>query len=152
MKYTNKQIQALIREGIKRGRSQLHETGEKGSQKDSIDKYAPGDVQRQARTIDALDGVPEFLQAAAMFMEYLLEYKEEKANIGHLRKVALAKFEQMGIDNVGLANLFATIIQKAGKEAEDAQKAKPDDGGIDDEERDALVSKLDGDGKLPGGF
>ena len=128
MKFTKRQLRQIIKEGINQGIN-LSESGEAGSQAGSIDKSAPGDVQRQARTIDALDGVPEFIQAAAMFIEYLLEYREEKANIGHLRKVALKKFEDLGIDNPGLANLFVTIIQKAGREAEQSR-----DGGGDAEE------------------
>ena len=131
MKFTKKQLQSIISEGIRQGMN-LRETGDKGSQKDSIPKNAPGDVQRQGRYIDALDGVPEFLEASALFIEYLLEFKEEKANIGHLRKAILSKFDQLGIDNKGLANLFATIIMKAGAEAEVAQKEGDSDEGADE--------------------
>ena len=56
-----------------------------------------------------------------MFIEYLLEYDEEKANIDHLRKAARQKFDEMGA-NKALADLFVTVIQRASKEMKKAKR------------------------------
>ena len=129
MKFTKQQLTQIISEGIKQGlknsknQNILSENVKVtlGMQGANVDAKAPGDTKRVARYIDSLDGVPEFMSAVPMFIEYLLEYDEEKANIDHLRKAARQKFDEMGA-NKALADLFVTVIQRASKEMKKAKR------------------------------
>tara|TARA_B100000212_G_C27331553_1_gene514882 strand:- start:80 stop:526 length:447 start_codon:yes stop_codon:yes gene_type:complete len=129
MKFTKEQLTQIISEGITKGiaKSQnfkflTENTKIKiGMQGDNVDPKAPGDTKRVGRYIDNLDNVAEFISAVPMFIEYLLEYKEEKANIDHLRKAARSKFDEMGAPR-GLADLFVTVIQRAAIEVQKAKK------------------------------
>jgi len=95
MKFTKEQLTQIISEGITKGiaKSQnfkflTENTKIKiGMQGANVDPKAPGDTKRVGRYIDNLDNVAEFISAVPMFIEYLLEYKEEKASIDHLRKI-----------------------------------------------------------------
>ena len=129
MKFTKEQLTQIISEGINQGvaRSQnfkflTENTKIKiGTQGVNVAPDSPGDTKRVGRYVDALDNVAEFVSAVPIFIEYLLEYKEEKANIDHLRKAARSKFDEMGAPR-GLADMFVTVIQRAAVEVQKAKK------------------------------
>ena len=116
MKFTKEQLTQIISEGINQGvaRSQqsAHLTEKAkikvGTQGD--DAALKGDALQLKRRMDYLDGVPEFMAALPLFIEYMMEYDQEKATISHLRKGVQKAFEEKGV-NPGLATLMVTAIQ-----------------------------------------
>ena len=129
MKFTKEQLTQIISEGINQGvaRSQqsAHLTEKAkikvGTQGDDV--KLKGDPEQLKRRMDYLDGVPEFMAALPLFIEYMMEYDEEKATISHLRKGIQAAFEKAGA-SVGLANLMVTAIQRAAQEKKEFESVQ----------------------------